>query len=184
MNTLNRIKSDAYRYSASMAWNNMIYLYLKSSGFRYTVWLRIAHGFRSNKFLYILPWFVLSKLKYKYGYDIPAETTIAEGFYIGHFGNVVISSKATIKKNCNISHGVTIGYKAGNLNNGYPIIGENVYIGPGAKIFGGITVGNNVAIGANAVVNKDIPDNCTVAGVPAQIVSQSGSFELILNKIP
>jgi len=60
----------------------------------------------------------------------------------------------------------------GVFNGKCPTIGNNVYIGPGVKIFGGIAIGDNVTIGANAVVNKDIPSNVTVAGVPAKIISE------------
>jgi serine O-acetyltransferase len=59
-----------------------------------------------------------------------------------------------------------------DINNGVPKIGNNVYIGCGAKLIGGITVGDNVIIGANAVVVKDVPSNCTVVGNPAQIISK------------
>jgi serine O-acetyltransferase len=57
---------------------------------------------------------------------------------------------------------------------GYPILGDNVYIGPGAKIIGGIKIGNNVAIGANCVVTKNIPDNSVVVGIPGRVISQDG----------
>ena len=56
-----------------------------------------------------------------------------------------------------------------------PIIGDNCFIGPGAKLFGRISIGNNVAIGANSVVNKSFPDNVTIAGVPAKIVNHKGT---------
>lgn len=56
-----------------------------------------------------------------------------------------------------------------------------MYIDPEAKLFGKIKIGNNVAIGANAVVTKDVPNNCVVVGVPAKIISQAGSAEYILN---
>ena len=69
-----------------------------------------------------------------------------------------------------ISHQVTIG-RSKNL---VPVIGDNVYIGPGAKIFGGIRVGNNVRIGANCIVFQDIPDNAVVGGVPAKIIKIKG----------
>src|SRR5690606_15587937 len=118
-----------------------------------------------------------------YGYDIPANTKIGKGFYIGHFGGIVISSKATIGENCNISQGITIGRASRGKNVGYPQLGNNVYIGPGAKIIGNITIGNNVAIGANAVVLSNIPDNAVAVGIPAKIVSYNGSDGYILNKV-
>jgi serine O-acetyltransferase len=78
---------------------------------------------------------------------------------------------------------VTIGFNQRGKNKGYPTIGDNVYIGPGAKIFGKITIGNNVAIGANAVVNSDVPSICTFGGIPAKKISNKGSDGLIQNKI-
>ena len=71
---------------------------------------------------------------------------------------VMVSHNAVIGKNATILHQVTIGQGKG----GAPTIGDNVYIGTGAKLFGGIKIGNNVRIGANCVVFTDIPDNCTV----------------------
>ena len=83
--------------------------------------------------------------------------------------------RAKIGKNCNISQGVTIGQSNRGKRAGVPVIGDSVFIGPGAKIFGAITIGNNVAIGANAVVTSDVPDNAVVAGIPARILSLLGS---------
>ena len=60
----------------------------------------------------------------------------------------------------------------GENNKGAPVIGNNVYISPGAKLFGGIMIGDNVIIGANAVVNKSFPSNVVIAGCPAKIVKQ------------
>lgn len=107
---------------------------------------------------------------------------IGKGFYIGHFGTIVVHSSAVIGDNVNISQGVTIGATNRGNRQGIPTIGNQVYIGPGAKIIGKITVGNNVAIGANAVVTKDVPDNAVVAGVPAKIISMQGG-EGYINRI-
>jgi len=67
-------------------------------------------------------------------------------------------------------HMVTLG----NGENGRPTIGDNVKIYTGAIVFGNIRIGNNVVIGAGSIVNKDIPDNCTVAGNPARIIKKDG----------
>jgi serine O-acetyltransferase len=80
-----------------------------------------------------------------------------------------------IGRNCNISPGVILGKGNRGKNRGYPTLGDNVYIGPGAKIVGGVKIGNNVAIGANCVVTKDIPDGSVVVGVPGRVISQKGS---------
>ena len=75
---------------------------------------------------------------------------------------------------------MNIGTKAG-FGDLAPTIGDNCYIGPGAKLFGDIVVGNNVAIGANAVVNKSFRENdITVAGVPAKVISHKGSKGLLI----
>lgn len=87
----------------------------------------------------------------------------------------MISAGADIGENCNISQGVTIGVVNRGPKAGAPSIGDRVYIGPGAKIIGNIKIGNDVAIGANAVVTKDIPDNAVAVGVPAKVISYEGS---------
>ena len=61
------------------------------------------------------------------------------------------------------------------VRKGYPVIGDNVYIGPGAKVIGNVYVGNNVAIGANCVVTKNVPDNSVVVGIPGNVISSKGS---------
>ncbi len=94
-------------------------------------------------------------------------------------GNIFINSETVIGRNCNISQGVTIGPTKRGSRRGSPIIGDNVFIGPGALVIGGIHIGNNVAIGGNAVVNKDIPDNAVVVGNPGVIVSFEGSKDYI-----
>jgi len=103
------------------------------------------------------------------GVQLSVNSDIGAGFYIGHFSCVIVTAKK-IGKNCSIGQGVTIGSKGAGKSNGWPTLGDNVYIGAGAKIIGNIVIGNNVSIGANAVVTKDIPDNCTAVGIPAKIL--------------
>lgn len=105
-------------------------------------------------------------IQFKFNSYIPYTAEIGEGTRFGYGGvGLIIHKKAKIGKNCILSQNVTIGSR-GPL----PVIGDNVFIAPGAKCIGG-TIGNNVVVGANAVVTKDIPDNCVVAGVPAKIIS-------------
>ena len=92
-----------------------------------------------------------------------------KGLRIAHYGSVIVNKSARIGKNFVVHSGVNIGVSKG----GAPHIGDNVYVGPGAILYGGIKIGNNVKIGANSVVNKDVPANVTVAGVPAKIISRN-----------
>jgi serine O-acetyltransferase len=113
------------------------------------------------------------------GAEIPAGAKIGPGLYIGHFGCIVISTAAVIGERCNLSQGVTIGAGTRKGIRGAPVIGDRVYIAPGAKIFGPITVGSDSAVGANAVVNDDVPSGVSVAGIPARVVSDNGSRGLL-----
>jgi serine O-acetyltransferase len=115
------------------------------------------------------------------GICIPYNTRIGSGLYIGHFGGIVVSSNAVIGKNFNINQGVTIGATYGGKYPGTPTIGDNVYIGPGSFVIGGIKISDNVAIGANTVVNKPIPENGVVVSPPGEIVSWKGSTNYIVN---
>lgn len=95
---------------------------------------------------------------------------------------MAISPRAVIDNNCNISQGVIIGYSGRGHNSGVPIIGDGVYIGLGAKIFGKIKIGSFVGIGANAVVNKSLDDHSVLVRIPARSISNKGSKELIKNQ--
>jgi len=111
--------------------------------------------------------------------ELPNSAEIGSGFFMPHPYNIVIHRDAHIGKNCLISQNVTIGVGGRGQKSGIPKIGDRVYVAPGAKIFGAITIGNDVAIGANAVVNKDIPDNAVAVGIPAKVISYQGSKEYI-----
>jgi len=178
------INSDLHRINGVVSFKSGLKFYLLSPGYKYMFWHRIANVARTKgKIVYLFPKLILRHYSYKYGFDIPAETIIGKGFYIGHFSGVVISPKVVIGKNCNISQCVTIGYAPRGKHPGYPKIGDNVYIAPGAKIIGGIKIGDNVAIGANAVVLDDVPENAVVVGIPAKVISYKGSKGYIFNKV-
>lgn len=107
----------------------------------------------------------MRKLGFKLGFQF-YENVLGPGVQIYSFGPIIINPGARIGKNCTIYPGVVIGGK----NNGCPHIGDNCFIGLGAKVLGGVKIGNNVLIAPNAVVVKDIPDNHVVGGVPAKTI--------------
>lgn len=96
------------------------------------------------------------------------------GLSIAHYGSIIVNPNCKIGKNCRIQSSVVIGATSGS--NKCPIIGDNCYIGTGAKIIGDVKLGDNIAIGANAVVNKSFCEsNITIGGVPAKIISNKDS---------
>ncbi len=105
-----------------------------------------------------------------YNSKVPYLARIGKGTKLGYGGiGVVIHSESVIGRNCSVGQQVTIG-RGNSRYPGVPVIGDNVHMHKGAIIYGGITVGDNAEIGANAVVNKPVPDNAVVAGVPAKII--------------
>lgn len=113
------------------------------------------------------------------GISLPYTARIGTSFYIGHFGGIIINSKAIIGNNCNISQGVTIGISGRGDKRGVPTIGNNVYIGANAVIAGSIEIGDNVLIGANSLVTESVMANSTVVGVPAKKINDLGSHGYI-----
>jgi serine O-acetyltransferase len=87
---------------------------------------------------------------------------------IDHFGGIIISGYAKFGDNCRIRNGVVVGIRRVG-DRSAPVIGNNVDIGAGAKLLGPISIGDNVVIGANAVVITDVPANSLAVGVPAVI---------------
>ena len=102
------------------------------------------------------------------GIDLPCEVTVGRRFRIEHFGDIIISGDTVFGDDVVIRNGVTVGLKRTH-ERGAPVIGNRVDIGAGAKILGAIRIGDDVAIGANAVVLQDVPPHSLAIGVPAQI---------------
>lgn len=191
---LNNLKEDLNRYIVLMSENEKTFLRkLMVVFFNDVVWVLMSYRlgqwvrFRFKKSIIktILKAATLvmhSVLKIITKIDIPFDVEIGKGLYIGHCGYIVINPKAQLGNYCNISPGVIIGEGGREGRRGVPVISNKVYIAPGAKIFGPIKIGNNVVIGANAVVSKDIPDNAVVGGVPAKILNYDGSKDFIITK--
>jgi len=131
---------------------------------------RIAHK------LYQWRCFFLARLlsqwsRWLTGIEIHPGATIGKGLFIDHGDGVVIGETAIIGDDVTMYHQVTIGGIGKSSGRRHPKIGDRVVIGTGAKVLGGITIGNDAKIGANAVVLKDLPDGVTAVGIPAKIVS-------------
>lgn len=135
------------------------------------------------------PWWIVVRKVYGYrlhrqavrcGFEIPPNTC-GPGLSIAHRGTIVVHPDARIGSNCRLHVDVVIGTRPGPPPEEVPRIGDNCYIGPGAKIFGGIVLGDNLVVGANSVVNSSFPDgHMTIAGAPARKVSDTPSDAYII----
>lgn len=148
----------------------------KGDLWKYNIYLRkleyaMNRNTRFGKWLAIFYRLKLEKYSRRTGWTIPPNT-FGPGLLIVHRGTVVVNKNAKIGANCRVHVCVNIG----DWNGAAPTLGDNVYIGPGAKIFGGIEIASNIAIGANAVVNKNFTEQgISIAGIPAVKISDKGN---------
>lgn len=123
----------------------------------------------------------LDRQSRKYHFQIPYDTNIGKGFYLAHFGRVIIHPKSVIGYNVNVSTGVVIGTQFRGKRKGAPHIGNFVWIGANAVIVGNINIGNNVLIAPGAYVNFDVPDGSIVIGNPGLIRRAPGATLSYIN---
>lgn len=174
------IKADLYRYRPETYSLRVLMMGLRSQGFRYMFFRRLRDFYGRRSLIGFLSAVFLRRYTYKFGFQIGGQ--IGKGFYIGHFGTVVISVNAEIGDNCNVAHNVTIGAARGKRA-GAPKLGDRVWVGTGAVLVGNITIGSNVLIAPNAYVNFDVPDHSLVIGNPARISSKQNPTEGYINNI-
>ena len=147
---------------------NVLYVILLYPGFHALLLYRIAHFFNNLELKFIAR--LISQLaRFLTGIEIHPGAVIGKRLFIEHGMGIVIGETTTIGNNCTIYHGVTLGGTGKDKYKRHPDLGNNVIVGCGAKVLGPIKVENNVKIGANAVVLKDIPENSTVVGIPGVI---------------
>ena len=180
---LQELKADLARYPGGTF--QRMSLALRCAGFYPVVVYRIGHDIyvrwpRSLAMLAKVPYKIVAFLtEWATGISIAPDATIGPGLYIGHWGCTRIGTRVKLGANCNISPMVFMGLGARDGKLGVPELGDRVYVAVGAKIIGPVKVGSDVAIGANAVVCKDVPDHVTVGGIPAKVISRKGSAAYI-----
>lgn len=140
---------------------------------RYMVYFRISQNTK-NKLLHLFCEYKLFRLCRKYGIEIKSNTEIGLGFVMIHPYNITISPSAVIGRNVNVYKGATIGLSQGK-HPGAPRIGDSVQIGINSTVIGGITVGSDVLIAPNTLVNQDIPDHSIVIGNPCKIIHRENA---------
>ena len=135
---------------------------------------------RAAHFFYSRNWFLIAKMvstfsRFLTGIEIHPGAQIGKRFFIDHGMGIVIGETAEIGDDVTMFHGVTLGGTGKDKGKRHPTVESNVMIGGGAKVLGPITIGANAKIGANAVVLKDVPPNCTAVGVPATLIPNCNS---------
>lgn len=146
---------------------------------RFLFLLRVCEYYKNckggafNKIIYLIVKYIKYKMGLQLSFSIP-ENVAKEGLQLPHYGTIVINGNARIGRNCRIHVCVNIGASGGDKS--APVIGDNVYIGPGAKIYGPIRIADRIAIAANAAVSKSFLDSdVVIGGVPAKVI---GSIDI------
>jgi serine O-acetyltransferase len=181
---IQNVRADLDRYIATGASSRWKVIFL------YQGWASLVYRFTRFLFLFFqnTPLGILasafSQLLQKLiqiitGISLPFGCDIGHGLHIAHFGGIILHPETKLGKNCNLGVQIVIGYGRSNNQSGVPVLGDRVFVGPGAKILGPVVIGDDALIGANAVVVEDIPPRAMVGGIPAKIISYAGSFDWI-----
>lgn len=169
----NPFKSLSYDLKSAMkndpAARNQIEVFLLYPCIHALIHHRISHALYKRKYFFLAR--LISQVsRFFTGIEIHPGATIGKGLFIDHGMGVVIGETAEIGDNVTLYHGVTLGGTGKDTGKRHPTVGNNVTIGSGSKILGPIMIGDGVKVGANSVVLKDVPANCTAVGIPAKIV--------------
>lgn len=167
------LKSIKERDPAARNYLQIILLY---PGVHAIFWYRIARFFYVIK-LKLIAEIIMSLVRFFTGIEIHPGAKIGKCLFIDHGHGVVIGETAVIGDYCTLYHGSTLGGTGKEKCKRHPTLKNNVMVGAGAKILGNITIGDNVKIGANAVVTFDVPDNKTVIGQKARIYEKTTDLE-------
>ena len=143
------------------------------AGFHALLIFRIAHWLKVHDVPFV-PRALSQLARWLTGIEIHPSAKIGTGFFIDHGMGVVIGETAEVGDYVTLFQGVTLGGTGTERGKRHPTVGNHVVVGAGAKILGGITIGDNVKIGANSVVLKNVAANSTVIGVPARVIKTQG----------
>lgn len=158
------------RDPAATSWLEVVLTY---PGFHAMLAYRVSHWLKTHH-VPILPRIISQVARWLTGVEIHPSAKIGTGFFIDHGMGVVIGETAEIGDYVTLFQGVTLGGTGKERGKRHPTLGNHVVVGAGAKILGGITIGDNVKIGANSVVLKNVAPNSTVIGVPARVIKTQG----------
>jgi len=183
------IAADQYRYEARTGWRDFLRQWSREGGFRFSVVMRLCAFLRAQPLTrygaYHLCLWIHRRMQIRYGVYLDFSTKLGPGLYLGHPLGIVVNTRSVIGADCTMSHGVTLGQTHERSKKpGVPVIGDRVYLGCGAKILGGIKIGNDTVVAPNAVVVSDVPAGSVVGGIPARVLSMGGSDGYVSNVWP
>ncbi len=148
-------------------------VFLTYSGFHALLAYRVSHWLW-DRHIPLFPRLISQLTRWLTGVEIHPGATIGVGFFIDHGMGVVIGETTEIGDYVTLFQGVTLGGTGKERGKRHPTLGSHVVVGAGAKVLGGIRIGDNVKVGANAVVLRSVPPNSTVVGNPGRIVKYDG----------
>jgi len=171
---LSQIKQDLQAvFDRDPAATSKLEVILTYAGFHALLAYRVSHWLKVHG-VPILPRVLSQLARWLTGVEIHPSAKIGTGFFIDHGMGVVVGETAEIGDYVTLFQGVTLGGTGKERGKRHPTLGNHVVVGAGAKILGGITIGDNVKIGANSVVLKNVPANSTVIGVPGRVIKSMG----------
>lgn len=150
---------------------NILTVILLYQGFHALVFHRLAHFLYKYKLMFLAR-FISQIARHITGIEIHPGATIGRRLFMDHGMGIVIGETAIVGNDCTIYHQVTLGGTGKERLKRHPTLKNNVIVGSGSKVLGNILIGENVKIGANSVVLKDIEDNVTVVGIPGKVIKR------------
>lgn len=183
---LRLLKADLFRINGADDAREFFVNWWTNPAFTYMTWFRIAQASRRHPIarilIYPLARWRLNSCHYRTGIRIPLSVKVGPGFQIGHWGAVWINAGCSFGANCTLGNDINIGGAGGSSKKGVPQIGDNVFIGPGARLSEPIKVGQESAIMANTVVAADLQPGSVALGVPFRVVGRHENNRFVTNR--
>ena len=167
------IRADLHRINGLHDNAELLRQWWWNPGFCYVLWYRIGRWARlrpwAKLLIYPLAILILHRRHLQSGIRIPLSVKAGPGLLIGHWGSIWINPACTLGANCTLGNDINFGSAGGAGKIGVPHLGDNVFVGPGARVAGPVKVGQNVAIMPNTLVTTDVAPGSIVVGVPHKV---------------